>query len=200
MHYIRDIVLERLVLEAVSDLSDFVRCYEPVFLYLLAKKNNAMRQKEYQQLQKAVENGTKRIAEIERLIEKVFEQNAGGILSDERFAKMLQNYEKEQKALTQEVEENRQTLQNAEQRVVGLRLVLRTLREMTDMKELTPTLVNSLIERIEVHNSDKSSGHSHVKVDIYFTAVGMIDIPTEKEILATMEEIRNNPQDFKFVA
>ena len=200
MHYIRDIVLERLVLEAVSDLSDFVRCYEPVFLYLLAKKNNAMRQKEYQQLQKAVENGTKRIAEIDRLIEKVFEQNAGGILSDERFAKMLQNYEKEQKALTQEVKENRQTLQNAEQRVMDLRLVLRTLREMTDIKELTPTLVNSLIERIEVHNSDKSSGHSHVKVDIYFTAAGMIDIPTEKEILATMEEIRNNPQDFKFVA
>ena len=200
MHYIRDIILERLVLEAVSDLSDFVRCYEPVFLYLLAKKNNAMRQKEYQQLQQAVENGTKRIAEIDRLIEKVFEQNAGGILSDERFAKMLQNYEKEQKALTQEVEENRQTLQNAEQRVMDLRLVLRTLREMTDIKELTPTLVNSLIERIEVHNSDKSSGHSHVKVDIYFTAVGMIDIPTETEILATMEEIRNNPQDFKFVA
>ena len=200
MHYIRDIVLERLVLEAVSDLSDFVRCYEPVFLYLLAKKNNAMRQKEYQQLQQAVENGTKRIAEIDRLIEKVFEQNAGGILSDERFAKMLQNYEKEQKALTQEVKENRQTLQNAEQRVMDLRLVLRTLREMTDIKELTPTLVNSLIERIEVHNSDKSSGHSHVKVDIYFTAAGMIDIPTEKEILATMEEIRNNPQGFKFVA
>ena len=200
MHYIRDIVLERLVLEAVSDLSDFVRCYEPVFLYLLAKKNNAMRQKEYQKLQQAVENGTKRIAEIDRLIEKVFEQNAGGILSDERFAKMLQNYEKEQKALTLELEENRQTLQNAEQRVMDLRLVLRTLREMTDIKELTPTLVNSLIERIEVHNSDKSSGHSHVKVDIYFTAVGMIDIPTEKEILATMEEIRNNPQDFKFVA
>ena len=200
MHYIRDIVLERLVLEAVSNLSNFVRFYEPVFLYLLAKKNNAMRQKEYKQLQQAVENGTRRIAEIDRLIEKVFEQNAGGVLSDERFSKMLQSYEKEQKALTQEVEENRQTLQNAEQRVVDLRLVLRTLREMTDIKELTPTLVNSLIERIEVHNNDKSDGHSHVKVDIYFTAVGMIDIPTEKEILATMEEIRNNPQDFKFVA
>ena len=132
----------------------------------------------------------------------IIEQNAGGILSDERFTKMLQNYEKEQKALTLEVEENRQTLQNAEQRIVDLRLVLRTLREMTDIKELTPKLVNSLIERIEAHNSDKSSGHSHVhvKVDIYFTAVGMIDIPTEKELLATMEEIRNNPQDFKFVA
>ncbi len=39
-----------------------------------------------------------------------------------------------------------------------------------------------------------------MKVDIYFMAVEMIDIPTEKEILAIMEEIQNNPQDFKFVA
>ena len=95
-----------------------------------------MRQKEYKQLQQAVENGTRRIAEIDRLIEKVFEQNAGGVLSDERFSKMLQSYEKEQKALTQEVEENRQTLQNAEQRVVDLRLVLRTLREMPTLRSL----------------------------------------------------------------
>ena len=61
---------------------------------------------------------------------------------------------------------------------------------MTEINELTPTLVNSLIERIEVYNNDKSSGHCYVKVDIYFTAVGMIDIPTEQENLAMMEEIR----------
>lgn len=100
----------------------------------------------------------------------------------------------------QEVSENQQTLQNAEQRIVDLRFVLYTLREMTDIKELTPTLVNSLIERIEVHNSDKSSTHCHVKVDIYFTTIGMIDILTKKEIIDTMEEIRNNLRDFKFVA
>ena len=39
-----------------------------------------------------------------------------------------------------------------------------------------------------------------VKVDIYFTAVGMITIPTEEEILAMMDEIRNNPNAFKLVA
>ncbi len=172
VHYIRDVVLEQIVLEAVRNLSDFVRCYEPVFLYMLAKKKNAMRQKEYKRLQQAVENGTKRIAEIDRLIEKVFEQNASGVLSDERFAKMLQNYEKEQKRLTQEVSDNQQTLQNAEQQVVDLRLVLCTLREMTNIQELTPTLVNSLIERIEVHNNDKYDGHCHVKVDIYFYGGG----------------------------
>lgn len=200
IHYIRDVVLERIVFEAISSLADFVKCHEPVFLYMLAKKTNAMRQKEHKRLEQAVEQGTKRIAEIDRLIEKVFEQNASGILSDERFSKMLQSYEKEQKALTQEVAESRQTLEDAKQKATDLRLLLRTLREMTEINELTPTLVNSLIERIEVHNNDKSSGHCYVKVDIYFTAVGMIDIPTEQEILAMMEEIRANPQDFRFVA
>ena len=48
-------MLERIVLEAISDLVDFVRCYEPVFLYMLAKKNSAMRQKEYRRIQQAVD-------------------------------------------------------------------------------------------------------------------------------------------------
>ena len=48
-------MLERIVLEAISDLADFVRCYEPVFLYMLAKKNSAMRQKEYRRSQQAVD-------------------------------------------------------------------------------------------------------------------------------------------------
>lgn len=200
VHYIRDVVLEKIVFEAISSLADFVKCHESVFLYMLAKKTNAMRQKEHKRLELAVEQGTKRIAEIDRLIEKVFEQNASGILSDERFSKMLQSYEKEQKALTQEVADSRQTLEEAKQKATDLRLLLRTLREMTEINELTPTLVNSLIERIEVHNNDKSSGHCYVKVDIYFTAVGMIDIPTEQKILAMMEEIQTNPQDFRFVA
>lgn len=200
VHFIRDVVLEKIVFEAISSLAEFVKCHESVFLYMLAKKTNAMRQKEHKRLELAVEQGTKRIAEIDRLIEKVFEQNAIGVLSDERFSKMLQSYEKEQKALTQEVADSRQTLEDAKQKATDLRLLLRTLREMTEINELTPTLVNSLIERIEVHNNDKSSGHCYVKVDIYFTAVGMIDIPTEQEILAMMEEIRANPQDFRFVA
>ena len=200
VHFVRDVVLEKIVFEAISSLAEFVKCHESVFLYMLAKKTNAMRQKEHKRLELAVEQGTKRIAEIDRLIEKVFEQNASGILSDERFSKMLQSYEKEQKALTQEVADSRQTLEEAKQKATDLRLLLRTLREMTEINELTPTLVNSLIERIEVHNNDKSSGHCYVKVDIYFTAVGMIDIPTEQEIFAMMEEIRANPQDFRFVA
>ena len=59
-------------------------------------------------------------------------------------------------------------------------------------------IVNALIRRIEVHSKDKET--KKVKVDIYFTAVGLFSIPTEKEIQAAMEEIRQNPQQFKFSA
>lgn len=200
IHYIRDVVLEKIVLEAISDLADFVKCHEPVFLYMLAKKNNAMRQQEFKRLERFVENGTRRIAELDKLFETAFERNVLGKLEDDRYERMVLSYEKEQKDLIAEVAESQRILEKAEQQVVDLRLLLRTLREMTDVKELTPTLVNSLIERIEVHNNDKSSGHCYVKVDIYFTAVGMIDVPTEEEILAMMAEIRKNPQDFRFVA
>ncbi len=65
-------------------------------------------------------------------------------------------------------------LQSSEQKSADTRLLIRTLREMTDITEVTPIIVNKLIERIEVHNNDKSSGHCYVKVDIYFTGVGGI--------------------------
>ena len=113
---------------------------------------------------------------------------------------MFQNCEKEQKALKQEVSDSQKALQKAKQKVTDLRLLLRTLRELTDITECTPTLVNSLIERIKVHDNDKSSGHCYVKEDIYFTASGMIDIPAKQEILAMMKEIRKKPQDFRFAA
>lgn len=200
VHYIRNVVLEKIVLEAVSDLVDFVRCHEPIFLYLAAKKNSAMQQNEFKRLSSVAENGEKRIKELDRLIEKIYEDEALGRLSTERYQRMMQNYEKEQKDLIETVARSQEELQKAKQKTVALRLVLKTLREITDIQELTPTIVNSLIQRIEVHNNDKSSGHGKVKVDIYFTAVGMIDLPTEKEMLAMMEEIRKNPQDFKFVA
>lgn len=200
IHFIRDVVLEKVVLDAVRNLADFVKCYEPVFLYMLARKNDAMRQQERKRLERVIERGTRRISEIDKLIEAAFERNVLGKLEDDRYERMVKNYAQEQRELIAEVQESKVVLQKAEQQVVDLRLLLRTLRELTEVKELTPTLVNSLIERIEVHNNDKSSGHCYVKVDIYFTAAGMIDIPTEEEILAMMEEIRENPQEFRYVA
>ena len=68
------------------------------------------------------------------------------------------------------------------------------------MQWCAPARTQELIERIEVHNNDKSSGHCYVKVDIYFTGVGMISIPTAEELLAMMEDIRKNPDEYRLSA
>ena len=112
----------------------------------------------------------------------------------------MREYETEQRELEPQVEKSKSDLETFDQKAVDLRLLLKTIREQTDVKELTPALVNSLIERIEVHNNDKYDDHCHVKVDIYFTVVGMMNVPDEKEIQAMMEEMKNNPKSLKLVS
>ena len=115
-------------------------------------------------------------------------------LSADRFYRMSANFEKEQKELLAAVEHDEQKVRDAEQEKINLNIFLEAIRECTDLKELTPTLVNTLIKRIEVHNSTKDEhGHKHVPIDIYFTAVGIINIPTEEELIAAMEEMREKP-------
>ena len=197
---IRDVVLEDIVKEAISGLADFVKCHEAVFLYMLAKKNSAMQKAEYNRMKLAVERDEKRIKNIDRLIKSLYEDKVLGELEDDRYTTLMAEYEKEQRELIASVAAMRKTLESTDQKAVDLRLLLKTLRELTDVNELTPTIVNSLIDRIEVHNNDKSSGHCYVKVDIYFSAVGMIDIPTAEEIRAMIEEIKKDPQQFRYVA
>ena len=59
IHYICDVILEQIVLEAIRSLADFVRCYEPAFLYMLAKKTNLVRQTENKKLRQSVEQSEK---------------------------------------------------------------------------------------------------------------------------------------------
>lgn len=58
----------------------------------------------------------------------------------------------------------------------------------TDLQE------DKLIERIEIHNNEKKHSHNNVKVDIYFTAIGLFDVPTEQELLKAVEEIKNRKE------
>ena len=103
-------------------------------------------------------------------------------------------YESEQKELLATVESDEQTVKKAEQEKVDLKVFLDTIRKYTDLKELTPTIVNTLIKRIDVHNSVKDdNGVKHVPIDISFTAVGIINVPTEKELITAMEKMREKP-------
>lgn len=51
-------------------------------------------------------------------------------------------------------------------------------------------IVNKLIQRIENHKNEKKHSHNNEKIDIYFTAVGLVDIPTEQQHIDLMNKIK----------
>ncbi len=192
IHYIRDVVLKELVLESIRAVAKYVGEFEPVFLHFFAKQNVAARETNIRTMKQNIEKSKKRIADLDKLIERIYEDTILGNLSEERFRRMSQSYESEQKELLAAVEHDEQALRRAEQEKVDLRVFLETIRKCVDLQELTPTIVNTLIKRIEVHNSTKDeNGRKHVPIDIYFTAVGIINIPTENEIKKAMEEMQS---------
>ena len=82
-------------------------------------------------------------------------------------------YEKEQKDLELLISDCEKELCNAEKKTVDMKTLYQGLMEFTQIKELTPTIVNKLIKRIEVHNPEKKHSHNCVKIDITFTAIGL---------------------------
>ena len=70
---------------------------------------------------------------------------------------MTANYEKEQKELLKLVADGKKKLLDAEQTKVDLRLLMKALRDYTDIRQLTPEIVNALIRRIEVHSKEDNS-------------------------------------------
>ncbi len=192
IHYIREVVAKEIVQELVWRVAMFIQQYEAVFLYMYSKKHNLTKAADVRNMKAEIERNKRRNSEIDTMIEGLYEANVLGKITDERFSKMMGKYEAQQKTLIEETAKLERALEQAEQDKVDLRVFLETIRKCTDIKELTPALVNRLIQRIEVHKSEKVDGRKRVKLDIYFTAVGLIDIPDENEIREMIEEIQKS--------
>ena len=191
IHFIREVVLREAILELVKRVALFIQQYEAVFLYMYAKKYNITKEVNSRNMKATIERNKRRIKELDKLIERIYEDNVLGKIPDARFSKMMASYEAEQNQLVTETAKAEESLKTMEQDKVDLRAFLETIRQCTDIKELTPAIVNRLIRRIEVHNSEKVDGRKQVRLDVYFTAVGLIDIPSEKELIEMMREIQS---------
>ena len=191
IHFIRNVVLEQMVIETIQKVAEYIAQFEPVFLYLFAKKHKLSKQQDLKAAKLKLSQSKARIEEIDRVLTKLYEDNALGKITDERFEKLSSTYEKEQRELANNVSKAETDIAEAEKDNVDMKVFLKTIRNCTDLKELTPAIVNTLIKKIYVHNAEKVDGHKKVKIDIEFVAVGLISIPDEKELLSLMDEIRN---------
>ena len=165
IHFIRDVVLEAIVKEAISELADFIRCYNSVFLYFISEKKGAESISQEKSLRAKTKSSKQRISDLDKLFSRIYEDNILGKLSDERYSRMANEYETEQKRLISEVEMNEKTLIELQKQTVDMKMLYQGLMEFTE--KLTPTVVNKFIERIEIHNNEKK--HSQTMLKWIFT-------------------------------
>ena len=136
IHFIRDVVLERIVWEAISGLADFVRCYEPVFLYLMETRSIATQRSDRVKLQNSIEYGKKRLADLDTVIARTYADNVLGKLTDAEYMSMNAQFKAEQAELTNTIAESEKRMADMEQKSVDLRVLLSALREATDITKL----------------------------------------------------------------
>jgi hypothetical protein len=173
-HYIRVAVLQKLVLNYLAKARQYTQQHEADFVRLVRQDSAEQTQKELRRSEKQLAQWQDRVTELDTIIQRLYEDSVHGKLSDERFVKLSQGYEQEQKDLHVQAEELSQTIAAQEEQTVNVERFLKLIRKYSDVTELTPAMLHELIERIEVHTPDKSSGQRVVKVDIALSYIGVV--------------------------
>ena len=104
-HYIREKVIERLVLESMQRVMWYVQTYEKLFAQRQMEDFGEKKKKELAEKRRELDKAKHRITEIDGIIQKLYEDNATGRISDERFATMSMSLENEQSGLKDSIPE-----------------------------------------------------------------------------------------------
>ena len=176
-HYIRVDFLEQVVLGEIRRLTKFASQYEKMFAEAVMGYSQQSAVTERQSMQKELYALQARDRELDTLFEKIYEDNASGKISDERFARMSIKYEDEQKELTEKIKALRNALDKSVSKSVTADMFISTVRKYTRAKKLTPRMLNELVERIEVHQAEKVNGVWEQRLTIRYNCIGAIDIP-----------------------
>ena len=139
-------------------------------------------QKDLKLKRKELEKSKKRIAEIDRIIQTLYEDNTRGKISDERFATLSESLEDEQQELKDRVPEIETFLEKTEIKCEGLQHFIERAKRITRLTELTPELVHEFIERIAVSKSEKIDGKRHQTINIYYHGAGIIKMLSAEEM------------------
>lgn len=180
-HFIRAVVLEKLVLEHLQRTAQYVREYESEFVQSMGEKSAADRRKEISAKRRGLAQAQRRMEELDRLFQRLYEDNVSGKISDERFTKLSGGYEAEQKELQEKVAIPQAELTGQEEQAMNLDRFLAIVKKYTEIEKLTPTILNEFVEKIIVHAPDKSTGKRVQQVEISYNCVGVIDLPDTNE-------------------
>ena len=184
-HYIREDVLRDVVLERIRAVTEYIRADVEGFQedWLMCRREE--QEKSIREDKRRLEKAKKRLADIDKLITRIYEDMVLGNLSQERYQKMLEGYEAEQAGLNNEIIGLDDWVATREEMEDNVDQFLALMEKYVDIPELTPTIVNEFIKQIIVYAPDKSSGKRTQKVKIVFNFLEEVEVPEISEPVIT---------------
>ena len=181
-HYTRADFLEQVVLAEVRRLTRFASQYEDDFVNAVMGHSQEAQQQERSGKQKELNSLLARDKELDFIFKRLYEDNVSGKITDERFSKMSRKYEDEQGELAARVKELKVDLAQNTDKSMTTGGFIATVRKYTRAKKLTPRMLNELVDRIEVHQSEKIDGIHRQELTIHYNCIGSIEIPDKEKL------------------
>ena len=175
-HYIREDTLRDLILERILAVNAYIRNDVDGFKEEWLRCRQEDWEEGIREDKRKVAAAKKRCADLDILISRLYEDSVLGNLPAERYRKMSAEYEAEQKRLQDEIAIREGWVEEQEDMSHGLDSFVEMVNKYVDMTELTQTIVNEYIRKIEVFASDKSSGKRKQKIKIYWNFVDELDL------------------------
>ncbi|MBE6893585.1 MAG: DUF4368 domain-containing protein [Ruminococcaceae bacterium] len=186
-HYIREKAVMDIVLENMKRVFMNVNLFEEQFAKKQMESYGEEKKKELSEKRKELNKAKKRVSEIDNLIQRIYEDNASGKLSDERYATMSMSYEKEQQELKESIVTLEEYLSTETDKTENLQRFIDKVKRITEIKELTPELIHEFIEKIVVSSPRYFDGKRYQIVDIYYNGIGIIRGLTPEDMKEVFE-------------
>lgn len=150
---------------------------ENAFANLLEEKVNKDIVKEQKLIEQSIAKATARSQEVSRLYERVYEDNVNVKVTDAWFMELSHKYEVERDELKKKILELSQQLAKINEVREGKEHFLSCVRSFSEMNEITPMILQELIERIEVHAVEGTGLNRTQEVIIHYKLIGELDMP-----------------------
>ena len=179
-HIIHNCALEKILLSGIRSLTAYVREHEDDFVEMVMNQSKAEVEKSLRSEKKERSRAEARASEIDTIIRKLYEDNVCGKISDERFIKLSDDYEKEQKELKNHIKELEKNIADKQESQVNADRFIQLVRSHTDIQELTPEIIREFVERIEVYQAQKVGKRKVQRIRIIWNCVGELAPPSKK--------------------
>ena len=171
-HYITYDAVYDIVLQDVRRVLKVCRADKEQFREMLNNQCSDNSGQKIVQLEKDIRKAQERISELDRIMNRLYEDNALGRIPESRYGQMTKTYEAEQADLKSSVPEMRRELEALKAGTDAAERFTEVIDRYTKIRELNAEILNELIERIVVHSKEKVKGKVYQQVEIYYRFVG----------------------------